>query len=324
MRTRPIIRRVIPLLAIIVFGFRYWSRPIPTSSGSKNATGSKPLSFSLADYTAVLKGYVTSEGLVHYQQLKSNRETLDRFVAALRNLGRQEFESWNEEEQLAFWINAYNALTLTAIINHYPIQPVLPESSLIPPNSIRQIPGVWDQLQFTVMGIAMTLDQIEHHILRKQFDEPRIHLALVCAAQSCPPLRDEPFVGSRLDNQLQDQTQRFLSRPAMFRIDRDRRRVLLSSIFLWYGEDFVSTYDAGEEFQGHNKVERAVLNFVARYLDAESRDYLIKGRYRIEYLDYDWSLNEKTESPPLISQNRFNTLTVQTTGALQQEYLNDE
>ncbi|MCI0623941.1 MAG: DUF547 domain-containing protein [Acidobacteria bacterium] len=302
MRSRPIIRIVIPLLAATVFGFHYWSRPIPTSFRPKNNISPQPFGFSLADYAAVLEEHVTGEGLVRYQQLKSNRETLDRFGAALGKLGQEEFEFWDEEEQVAFWINAYNALTLTAIINHYPIVPVLPESSSIPRKSIRQIPGVWDQLQFTVMGNAVTLDQIEHQILRKRFDEPRIHLALVCAAKGCPPLRNEPFDGHRLESQLQDLTRRFLSDPSKFRIDRERARVLLSSIFQWYGEDFVSTYGTGEEFPGHNKVERAVLNFVARHLDSESRDYLIKERYRIEYLDYDWSLNEESESPPLFSQ----------------------
>jgi Protein of unknown function, DUF547 len=306
MRTRPIIPIALLLLAITVFGFHYWSRTIPTASQPSGGASSQPPGFSLAGYAAVLKEHVTAEGLVQYQRLKSNREMLDRFVAALGELHEEELESWDEEEQVAFWINAYNALTLSAIVNHYPIQPVLPESSMIPRNSIRQIPGVWDHLQFTVMGSAVTLDQIEHQILRKRFDEPRIHMALVCAAQGCPPLRNEPFVGSRLDNQLRDQTQRFLSRPTMFRIDRDRQRVLLSSIFQWYGEDFVSTYDTREEFPGHNKVERAVLNFIARHADAESRDYLIQGRYRIEYLDYDWSLNEKTEPAPLISLNHFN------------------
>jgi Protein of unknown function, DUF547 len=319
MRTR-LIRIVILLLGITVFGFHYWSRTIPTASQPRSGTSSQQSGFSLADYAAVLEEHVTGEGLVQYQRLKSNRETLDRFVAALGKLRKEEFESWDEDEQVAFWINAYNALTLSAIINHYPIQPVLSESSGVPRNSIRHIPGVWDGLQFTVMGSAVTLDQIEHQILRKRFDEPRIHMALVCAAQSCPPLRNESFLGSRLENQLQDQTRRFLSDPSKFRIDRDRRRVLLSSIFQWYGEDFVSTYDTGEEFPGHNKIERAVLNFIARNVDAESRGYLINGRYRIEYLDYDWSLNEKAEAAPLFSQNASTPRLAR----LRKQNLNDE
>jgi hypothetical protein len=204
--------------------------------------------------------------------------------------------------RLAFWINAYNALTLTAIVNYYPIQPVLPEPSPIPSNSIRQIPGVWDKLQFKVIGRQFTLDQIEHEVLRKQFNEPRIHVALVCAAKSCPPLRNEPFVGQGLESQLQDQTRRFLSDPSKFRIERARRRVLLSSIFHWYGEDFVSTYGTDKVFVGQRPIERAVLNFISQHLDSQGRDYLIRERYRIEYLDYDWSLNEKDGAALWFSQ----------------------
>ncbi len=303
MRMKTIIRMAIPLLAATAFAFYHLSRLHPASFRPKNAVSPQAQEHSLADYAAVLGAHVNGEGLVDYRHLKSNRRPLDRFVAALGELASAEYESWDEEERLAFWINAYNALTLTAIVNHYPIQPVLPDSSLIPLNSIRQIPGVWDRLQFTVMGSAMTLDQIEHQILRKQFDEPRIHMALVCAAKSCPSLRNEPFDGNRLGSQLENQTSRFLSDPSKFRIERARRRVLLSSIFKWYGADFVRTYGTDEDFLGHDQIDRAVLNFIGRRLgDSESRDYVFKGRYRIEYLDYDWSLNERTELAPLFSQ----------------------
>lgn len=210
------------------------------------------------------------------------------------------YESWHREEQLAFWINTYNALTLTAVIDRYPIQPVLPESSLVPRNSIRQIPGVWDQLQFTVMGGLLTLDQVEHEILRKKFNEPRIHLALVCASKSCPPLRNEPFEAGKLDMQLDDQARRFFSAPRMFRVEPGRRRVLLSSIFKWYGEDFLETYQTENEFPEHSPVERAVLNFASRYVAAELRDHLATKHHQIEYLDYDWSLNEQEERNPSV------------------------
>jgi len=302
MMTRPTIWIVVPLLAAAIFGYRYLSRPIPSSARPPHGIDPQPAGFSQDDYASVLKEHVTVDGLVYYGRLKSNRERLDRFVAALRTVGRDAYESWDEEEQVAFWINAYNALTLTAIINHYPIQPVLSESFLIPRKSIRQIPGVWDELRFMVIRQQLTLNQIEHEILRKQFDEPRIHMALVCAANSCPPLRNEPFDGDRLESQLQDQARRFASDPSKFRIDRARRRVLLSSIFKWYGEDFVSTYGTDADFPGHNAVERSVLNFIGWHLDAKNRDYLIKGRYRVEYLDYDWSLNEQTEMSPRLTQ----------------------
>ncbi|MBI2818390.1 MAG: DUF547 domain-containing protein [Acidobacteria bacterium] len=139
----------------------------------------------------------------------------------------------------------------------------------------------------------MTLDGIEHEVLRKQFREPRIHVALVCAAMGYPPLRNEPFEGAKLEEQLADQTRRFLANPRKFRIDRSQRRVYLSAIFDWYGEDFVPLFGTEERFGGHGAAERAVLHFISRHLGEADRAYLERETYALEYLDYDWSLNEQ-------------------------------
>ena len=149
--------------------------------------------------------FVDRQGMVNYTALKRDRRSLDRFSESLSSFSRQDYDSLQTNEQIAFWVNAYNGLTLLAITDHYPIQSSFLTSLVYPRNSIRQISGVWDELTFPVMGSEMTLDRIEHQILRRDFDEPRIHLALVCAAVSCPPLRSEPYLGSRLDDQLQDQ-----------------------------------------------------------------------------------------------------------------------
>jgi hypothetical protein len=194
-------------------------------------------------------------------------------------------------QQIAFWCNVYNAYTLKAIIEHYPIEASLLKSLAHPKNSIRQIDGVWDKLQWPVMGREMTLDNIEHDTLRKEYDEPRIHAALVCAAMSCPPLRDEPFEGDRLDEQLDDQMRRYLGVPDRFRIDRDKDVVYLSAILKWYGEDFVNTYGTNDAFNKFSEVERAVLNAITRYVD--EAEYLRTADYISKYLDYDWTLNEQ-------------------------------
>jgi hypothetical protein len=198
--------------------------------------------FDYSDYGVVLKSYVDDRGLVNYKALKANRQGLDKFAASLAQLDPQVYDAWNEKEKIAFWINAYNALTLLAIINHYPIKASLLGSLRFPKNSIRQIPGVWDKLQFTVMGRKITLDGIEHEILRAKFNEPRIHMALVCAALGCVVLRDEPYTRDRLDEQLNDQTIRLIKDSRKFRIDREKPRVYLSPIFKWFGGDFVKTY----------------------------------------------------------------------------------
>jgi len=181
--------------------------------------------FSYDDYAAVLSSFVDNNGMVDYARLKGQRARLDRFVAGIGELGRDEYESWSDKGRIAFWINAYNALTLRAIIDHYPIKSSFSKSLVYPKNSIRQIDGVWDKLKFTVMGQAVTLDHIEHGIIRPKYRDPRVHMALVCAAMSCPILRDEPFRAEKLDAQFEDQARRFLANNTKFMIDVQKKRI---------------------------------------------------------------------------------------------------
>lgn len=248
--------------------------------------------FSFDPYGEALRRYVSERGLVNYRGLKADSSQLDAFSASLASVPSAQLDSWSEPQKIAFWINAYNALTLEAIIRNYPIRSSFLRSTIYPKNSIRQIPGVWDKLRFGVAGREMTLDEIEHATLRAKFNEPRIHVALVCAALSCPPLRNEPYTAKELDRQLDDQARTFLASPQGLRIDRQAGKVHLSSIFKWFGEDFVKTYGTRERFEGKSDAERAVLNFVSRYVSDTDREFLVSSAYRIEYLDYDWTLNE--------------------------------
>jgi hypothetical protein len=249
--------------------------------------------FSYGDYAAALKAFVNDQGMVNYRGLKANPQQLNAFVAALGQLDPQVYRGWGEKEKITFWINAYNALTLKAIIDHYPISAGFFKALAYPRNSIRQIPGVWDGLRFRVMGREMTLDEIEHATLRKEFNEPRIHLALVCAAMGCPPLRNEPYIGEKLDQQLDDQARRFLANPRKFAINPSQSKVYLSPIFKWFGEDFVKTYGTDKGVAKFSPAERAVLNYFVKFVNEKDREYLLQGSYAISYLDYDWSLNEQ-------------------------------
>ncbi len=249
--------------------------------------------FSYEPFAAALRAYVDDRGLVNYRELKANRQDIDSFAASIANLEPSVYDQWSEEDKIVFLINAYNALTLEAIISNYPIKASLTRSVLYPKNSIRQIPGVWDNLDFLVMGRSTTLDHIEHEMLRKDFNEPRIHVALVCAALGCPPLRNEPYSGEQLDAQLHDQSRKFLASPQKFRIDREKGVVYLSLIFKWYGTDFERRFAANDGFGAHSRAERALLSYVSDFLSVEDRDYFATGKYSIQYLDYDWSLNEQ-------------------------------
>lgn len=250
--------------------------------------------FSYDGYGETLKKYVDDRGFVNYKGLKADRKQLDDFVASLGALSQAEYRSWSEADRIALWSNVYNAVTLKAIIDHYPIK----KGSFInglrfPENSIRQIDGVWDELTMRVMGKPYTLGEVEHEVLRAEFDEPRIHMAIVCASIGCPPLRNEPFVGDRLDEQLAGQARDFLASKSRFKIDRANGKVYWSPIFNWFGGDFVSKYSVQGGFSNHSKNNRAVLNFIAQHIDASEAEYLKNKRYTLSNLDYDWSLNEQ-------------------------------
>jgi len=234
-----------------------------------------------APYSDVLQTYVDDDGLVDYVALQANPEPLNEYVAMLGAVSPSIYEIWNDQEKIAFLINAYNAITLQSIIAQDPLR-----------DSIRDIFGVWNFNKHTVMGQAMTLDTLEHEILRKDFQEPRIHAALVCAAISCPPLRREPYTGAELDAQLTNQVEQWLSGPHGLKIDRTQNQVSISAIFDWFGEDWQPQYGIDNAFTGNEK-ERAVLNFISNYVSAEEQDYLRQGNYKLNYLNYDWSLNRQ-------------------------------
>ena len=264
-------------------------------SGWAQAQGERSQPFDYADYAEALKTHVNEKGMVDYKQLKAHPEKLRAYVNALARIPRSRYAEWGDKAKIAVWLNAYNGLTLKAIIDNYPITASFLKSRIYPKNSIRQISGVWDKIKFTVMGQRVTLSHIEHKILRAQFNEPRIHMALVCAALGCPTLRNEPYVGRRLDEQLDDQARVFLSNRRKSRVVRGAKTVHLSPIFKWFGEDFVERYAPPQTIGRHDRETSAVLNFLAGYLGQADQNYVRRGSFKVKYLDYDWSLNEQRD-----------------------------
>lgn len=214
-----------------------------------------------ASYDAILKANVV-DGRVDYKALKAAPAALDSYLDALAAVKETTFKTWSEPQQIAFLVNLYNAATLKLIIDHYPVKSIKDIGSLFK--------GPWDQPVVRLLGRTITLNNLEHDIMRKDYHEPRLHMALVCAAKGCPPLRSEAYVGDRLDEQLNDQSRIYLASPAGFQLDRAKGEVRVSSIFKWYGRDFPS-----------------VPAFVAQH-----RGQNVDG-LKIRYLDYDWSLNEQ-------------------------------
>jgi hypothetical protein len=251
-----------------------------------------------APYARILQGFVDAHGWVDYQGMKANRADLDQYARNLAHLDPAVYERLEPANRMALWINAYNALTLEAIVSNYPIQPRLALRAIgIPSQSIRQLPGVWEKLSFTVMGKPVTLNQIEHEILRPMGD-PRIHVAINCASVGCPPLRAEPYRAGDLSRQLDEMARRFLREKPETKvvIDRERKTVAISPIFRWFADDFLRYGEGGEQgwfSSGASAAERGVLGFISTYLDRDDAEFLRTGSYSVAYRPYDWSLNQQ-------------------------------
>ena len=227
----------------------------------------------------LLRAHVDDNGMVDYAGLKKEQALLESIVTDFAGTSRADYDAWSSSDQLAFLINAYNVYTLALIVRKYPV------------DSIQRLSKPWDRRGWTLLGKKVSLNDIEHKYIRKWFDEPRIHFALVCAAMGCPPLQNEVWEGDRLEEQFERPIRHLMAHPKKFRIERDKKRVSLSRLFEWYGKDFVSRHLPQNGFEGKSKTMRAVLNFFARYLTEEDATFLNSGTYSVRFTRYDWSLN---------------------------------
>ena len=243
----------------------------------------------------VLKKHVHGDR-VDYASLSKDSSLLDQYLKQLNSVPRATVDSWSRDQQLAFWINAYNAFTLRVILDYYPIRTWTFKGLVVPRNSIIQIPGVWKKLKWEVAGQTLTLDHIEHQLIRPTFKDPRIHFAIVCASIGCPDLRAEAFTFDKLEPQLEDQTRTYLSNTSKgASIQHDKNRVSVSKLFSWFNEDFEVLPPKGFEATRRSKKELNILNFIAHYLtEPRSWELLQSSEVDVDFLSYDWSLNEVT------------------------------
>jgi hypothetical protein len=228
-------------------------------------------------YTAVLQEFVKDENVQYRRLCKDAR--LEESIQQLKSVNPDQIAS--DQDRLAFWINVYNAHTLKIICDNYPVKSIndLHTGGLVLGTVLNRT--VWDREFVIIHDQKYTLNQIEHKIIRPVYKDPRAHFALVCASKSCPNLRTEAYAGSRLDQQLNEDARNFLSDPSKNRFDVNQKKAFLSKIFDWYGKDF-----------GKDKDE--ILNRLTPYLapDIAASIRSDPSKWKVEYLDYDWSLNE--------------------------------
>ncbi|MDT8323195.1 MAG: DUF547 domain-containing protein [Bacteroidota bacterium] len=227
-----------------------------------------------AEYTAVLRAHV-EDGLVNYTELQQDSR-LERYLARLATIDPDKLPS--RDERLAYWLNLYNASTLSLVTVHYPLHSI--RAIKLPSDRRATEPRArspWDVKFVRTKDDTLTLNEIEHGIIRTAFDDPRIHFALNCAAVSCPPLRNEAYVSGVLQEQLEDQTRKFIRDKRRQRFDRPNRTAHISMVFKWYAADFGGT-------------STAVLDFIRRYLPRSST--FPREGWNIQFLEYDWTLND--------------------------------
>lgn len=264
---------------VVLIGCRGALRQTNQSTQKERVESPSTVDHSLFD--SVVKQYVDTDGGVDYAGLKQDQA----LAPYLEYISHVDPASLSEDGQVAFWINVYNATTLDLIASNYPTPSILrlaPRGIFGFRFHLPKVNDVFRSTEATVGGTRISLNDIEHEILRKDFDEPRIHFALVCAARSCPPLRNEAFTAALLDAQLGDQGRIFLHDTFKNQVGDQEETIKLSKIFKWFIEDFGGT-------------DTSLQAFLAPYFEGEVRQKLENGGYRIGYLRYDWSLNKQDE-----------------------------
>lgn len=256
------------------------------------ATAAHGQDFNHSVWDRVLKQYVTEDGRVDYAALRANRTEFDAYIAQIAARSPeshpQEFIARKagdgkpypaREAQLAYWINAYNALTIRGVIDNWPTESVRDLGFLF---------GFFRRSDYTVGGMKVSLNYIEHDVIRKQFNEARIHFALVCASLGCPKLRREAYVPERLEQQLEDSARYFINEPRNLVVDAARRRVTISKIFDWYGSDFEKYVRA----KGLSKSGSLILDYMLLYANEANRAAILAVKSpKIGYADYSWEIN---------------------------------
>ncbi len=250
-------RRII-IISALLLGMLSWMIP-----------GISAAAFDHSRFDQILKEYVDDKGLIDYNSIAKD----GRFTGYIQSLETVKVEELSYNGQLAFWLNAYNAITIDKVIKKKPKK------------SVREtlIPGLWTSTKFfttrehTVAGQQLSQDDIEHEILRKQFKDPRIHFAIICASMGCPPQPKIAYTEGNVQVRLEEETRKYLNSPRGTRIDRAENTLHVSKLFDWFGDDFIQK-------------SGSTLAYMRPYLNGETLAFL-ERKPKISYLEYNWALN---------------------------------
>lgn len=243
-------------------------------------------------FTAELKKYVDDDG-VHYAKWRHDMSGLLRYLQELADITPAQYDRLSFKERAALWMNAYDALTLKIILDHYPIRGNIP---YFPVNSPRQIPEIWDAFPIEIAGRKLTLSKIEHDILRREIKDVRTHFVVACAARGCGAAPRSAFTASNWNKRLKQETQRFLADKHNLELDETKKEVRVSKIFKWFPLDFA--VDAGFKkipFPPPSD-DTVILGYLAlhgpKHIRMALKDPEVRKSYTVAYPLFDWGLND--------------------------------
>jgi len=228
---------------------------LAANAGAKDVIDHEP-------FDRILSKYVDSKGLVDYEGLRSNekdRKKFEKYVDAIESANVK----GSKNAKLAFYLNAYNATVIDSVLQHWPLK------------SVMNVDGFFKKEKHEIAGKKITLDHLEHKIIRPTFNDARVHFALVCAAMSCPPLKKKPFTEKNVDRMLTENTKAFI--PKATTVDKEKKVVTTSKLFEWFSGDFEAD-------------EGSVAKYLARYYPQHA-EFLKSGDYKLKFSPYDWALN---------------------------------
>ncbi len=249
------------------------SKPAKKPAAEAPAEKKKPAAENgAAHYDAILKKYVDSKtGHIAYGALKASKADMATFKKFMDWQAKADVKAMSREDQIAFYINAYNSCCIQAILDHYPV------------HSPNDVPGFFDKLKFKVGGEELTISAIEYDRLIANYKDMRAHFAVVCADRGCQPLKPSAWTGTALNDDLEAAAKRFVSDKKYFSVDKEKGEVNISKIFEWYGEKFTKDPERPAA-----KPELFLLPWVS----ADEKALLESGKYKLKIIEWDWVLNE--------------------------------
>ena len=242
----------------------------PAAEAATKGKGKTAPDSGAAAYDMILKKYV-KDGKFGYAALKASKADMAAFKKFMDWQAKADVKAMSREEQIAFYINAYNSCCIQAILDHYPV------------HSPNDVPGFFDKLKFTVGGEELTISLIEYERLIANYKDMRAHFAVVCADRGCQPLKPGAWTGASLNDDLEAAAKQFVSDKKYFSVDKEKGEINISKIFEWYGEKFTKDPE--------RPAAKPEL-FLLPWLSGDAKEMLESGKYKLKIIEWDWVLNE--------------------------------